>query len=62
MALAVMAMKAVTLNHRRLDLFTAKDVLEGTRDRSGAGAAGAGNGDDGVTGLTCEALLKFKNG
>ena len=41
-------MEAVTLDDLRVDLFATEDMLESAFDRGGAGAAGAGDGDDRV--------------
>mgnify|MGYP000946257821 CR=1 FL=1 len=46
--LAVKAVKAVTLDDGGIHPFAPENVLKRARDRGGASAAGAGDGDDGV--------------
>jgi hypothetical protein len=41
-------MIAVALDYQGVDVFPAKNVLKGIFYRSGAGAGGTGNGNDGV--------------
>jgi hypothetical protein len=45
---AVVAVKAVALDDRGVELLAPEDVLKGARDRGGAGARRAGDGDDWV--------------
>ena len=45
---AVQAVEAVTLDDLRVNLFATEDMFERAFDRGGAGAAGAGDGDDRV--------------
>ena len=46
--LAVVPVEAVALDDRRADVLAVEDVLERALDGGGAGAAGTGDGDDGV--------------
>jgi hypothetical protein len=45
---AVVSMEAVTFDEGGIDVLPAEDLLEGAHHRCGAGARGAGDGDDGV--------------
>ena len=45
---AVVSMKRIAFNHRRVDTLTAKDGVKGALDRGGARTAGAGDHDDGM--------------
>src|SRR5262249_62119811 len=45
-ALAIETMERIAFDHLRADAFTAEDVREALHHRRGAGAAGAGDGDD----------------